>query len=104
MLRDHRALLGVVEVLLVAGPVVGLVAAARLPGRVARRPLLLIAAGAPRDGLTYQALRTLADLDPAVAEVTGWTRYRIEGTVEKVAVNAVMALAKGMDKPTAKAT
>jgi glucosamine--fructose-6-phosphate aminotransferase (isomerizing) len=39
----------------------------------------VIAAGAPRDGLTYQALRTLADLDPAIAEVTGWTRYRIEG-------------------------
>ncbi|MCU0722238.1 MAG: SIS domain-containing protein, partial [Planctomycetes bacterium] len=42
----------------------------------------VIAAGAPRDGLTYQALRTLADLDPAIAEVTGWTRYRIEGRPE----------------------
>lgn len=42
----------------------------------------VMAAGAPRDGLTYQALRTLADLDPAVAEVTGWTRYRIEGRPE----------------------
>ena len=41
-----------------------------------------MAAGAPRDGLTYQALRTLADLDPAIAEVTGWTRYRIEGRPE----------------------
>ena len=38
-------------------------------------------AGAPRDGLTYRALRTLVDLDPAVAEVTGYTRYRIEGDV-----------------------
>jgi len=42
----------------------------------------VMGAGAPRDGLTYQALRTLADLDPAVAEVTGWTRYRIEGRPE----------------------
>ncbi|WP_419837587.1 SIS domain-containing protein [Candidatus Poriferisodalis sp.] len=38
-------------------------------------------AGAPRDRLSYTALRTLAALDPAVAEVTGWSRYRIEGTV-----------------------
>jgi glucosamine--fructose-6-phosphate aminotransferase (isomerizing) len=42
----------------------------------------VMAAGAPRDGLTYHALRMLADLDPAVAEVTGWTRYRIEGRPE----------------------
>ena len=38
-----------------------------------------LAAGAPRDRLSYRTLRTLADLDPAVAEVTGLTRYRIEG-------------------------
>ncbi|MGZ6951344.1 MAG: SIS domain-containing protein [Acidimicrobiia bacterium] len=36
-------------------------------------------AGTPRDGLTYKILRTLVDLDPAVATVTGFTRYRIEG-------------------------
>ena len=36
-------------------------------------------AGAPRDRLSYASLRTLADLDPAVAEVLGHTRYRIEG-------------------------
>jgi glutamine---fructose-6-phosphate transaminase (isomerizing) len=39
-------------------------------------------AGAPRDGLTYKVLRTLVDLDPAVASVAGWTRYRIEGDPE----------------------
>lgn len=39
-------------------------------------------AGAPRDCLSYAALRTLADLDPAVAEVLGHTRYRIEGLGE----------------------
>lgn len=38
-----------------------------------------LAAGAARDRLTYRALRTLAELDPAVAEVTGFTRYRVEG-------------------------
>ncbi len=38
-------------------------------------------AGAPRDRLSYAALRTLAALDPAVAEATGWSRYRIEGDV-----------------------
>ena len=36
-------------------------------------------AGAPRDRLSYASLRTLADIDPAVAEVSGHTRYRIEG-------------------------
>jgi glucosamine--fructose-6-phosphate aminotransferase (isomerizing) len=38
-----------------------------------------IAAGAPRDGLSYQTLRTLMVLDAAVYEVTGFTRYRVEG-------------------------
>ena len=36
-------------------------------------------AGAPRDRLSYSTIRTLANLDPAVAEVIGWTRYAIEG-------------------------
>jgi len=36
-------------------------------------------AGAPRDRLSYASLRTLADLDPAVVEVMGHTRYRVEG-------------------------
>jgi glucosamine--fructose-6-phosphate aminotransferase (isomerizing) len=38
-----------------------------------------LAAGTPRDGLSYRALRTLVDLDASVAEVTGYTRYRIDG-------------------------
>jgi glucosamine--fructose-6-phosphate aminotransferase (isomerizing) len=41
----------------------------------------VLAAGAPRDGLSYRTLRTLAELDPAVAAVNGYTRYRIEGDV-----------------------
>ena len=48
-----------------------------------RVPLVgeLLAAGAGRDRLGYRALRTLAALDEAVAGVTGYTRYRIEGSV-----------------------
>ena len=41
----------------------------------------VLAAGAPRDSLSYRSLRTLASLDPAIDEVTGFTRYRIEGDV-----------------------
>jgi glutamine---fructose-6-phosphate transaminase (isomerizing) len=46
-----------------------------------RAPLVaeVIAAGASRDRLSYKALRTLANLGPAVEEVLGYTRYRIEG-------------------------
>ncbi len=36
-------------------------------------------AGTPRDRLSYATIRTLANLDPAIAEVTGWTRYTIAG-------------------------
>ena len=38
--------------------------------------------GTPRDRLSYATIRTLANLDPAVAEVTGWTRYSIDGIDE----------------------
>jgi len=40
-----------------------------------------ITAGAPRDRLSYRAMRTLVALEPAVVEVLGYTRYRIEGDV-----------------------
>jgi glucosamine--fructose-6-phosphate aminotransferase (isomerizing) len=39
-----------------------------------------LAAGAAPDTLGYRALRTLGALDEAVAEVLGYTRYRIEWT------------------------
>jgi len=35
-------------------------------------------AGAARDRLAYSTLRSLAELDPAVMEVLGFTRYRVE--------------------------
>jgi glucosamine--fructose-6-phosphate aminotransferase (isomerizing) len=41
----------------------------------------VIATGAHRDQLTYRTLRTLADISPIVADVVGFTRYRIEGRV-----------------------
>jgi len=39
----------------------------------------VLAAGAPRDHLTYSVLRTLADISPAFTEVRGFTRYAIDG-------------------------
>src|SRR6056297_2136480 len=36
-------------------------------------------AGAARDHLSYRVLRTLADLDPAVSDVVGHTRYAVAG-------------------------
>ncbi len=42
----------------------------------------VLAAGAPRDRLSYKTLRTLADIDPAVAEVIGWIRYELDGDPE----------------------
>jgi glucosamine--fructose-6-phosphate aminotransferase (isomerizing) len=38
-----------------------------------------LAAGASQDRLSYRVLRALSELDPAVASVNGFTRYRIEG-------------------------
>jgi glucosamine--fructose-6-phosphate aminotransferase (isomerizing) len=42
----------------------------------------VLATGCPRDRLSYRSLRTLAAVTPAVAEVTGYTRYRVEGDPE----------------------
>jgi glucosamine--fructose-6-phosphate aminotransferase (isomerizing) len=43
----------------------------------------VLAAGAARDALSYRTLRTLVALDPAVVQVTGFTRYRIEGDLAR---------------------
>jgi glucosamine--fructose-6-phosphate aminotransferase (isomerizing) len=43
----------------------------------------ILAAGVARDRLSYRALRTLAALDGGVADVNGFTRYRIEGGVDE---------------------
>jgi glucosamine--fructose-6-phosphate aminotransferase (isomerizing) len=44
-------------------------------------PLVMaaLASGAPRDRVSYATLKGLADLDPAVEEVVGSIRYRVEG-------------------------
>jgi glutamine---fructose-6-phosphate transaminase (isomerizing) len=42
----------------------------------------LLAAGAPRDRLAYRTLKALADLDPAIVQVLGSTRYRIDGDID----------------------
>jgi glucosamine--fructose-6-phosphate aminotransferase (isomerizing) len=39
----------------------------------------LLDAGAPRERITYRCLRAMACLNPAIAKVTGSTRYRIDG-------------------------
>ncbi|HEY4330985.1 MAG TPA: SIS domain-containing protein [Ilumatobacteraceae bacterium] len=39
----------------------------------------VLTAGAGRDRISYRSLKTLADLDPAVADVVGFIRYHIEG-------------------------
>ena len=47
-----------------------------LDARLARE---VLDAGAPRDALSYRTLRALVALDPAVADVAGYTRYRVDG-------------------------
>ena len=55
------------------------------------RPLVqaVLQAGASRDALSYKVLKVVADLDPAVASVAGFTRYRIEGDPETATVSIV---------------
>ncbi|MFP5317313.1 MAG: SIS domain-containing protein [Acidimicrobiia bacterium] len=50
----------------------------------------VLSAGATRDRLGYRVLRTLAGLEPAVEEVTGWTRYSVEGRVDRGATVRVV--------------
>ncbi len=50
-----------------------------LNGRLA---IAVLAAGAERDQIAYKTLKVLSVLDPAVAAVTGYTRYSIHGDPE----------------------
>ena len=66
-----------------------------------RAPLVAaaLAAGAPRERLTYRVIRTLGALGPAVEEVTGFTRYRIdaaEGAAPRIFVTAKGGVAGGL--------
>ena len=50
----------------------------------------VLAAGAGRDRLSYRTLKVLADIDPAVEVVIGFTRYRIEGDTTRDAQIAIV--------------
>ena len=50
----------------------------------------VLSAGAARDRLGYRMLRTLAGLEPAIEQVTGWTRYSVEGRVDQDATVRVV--------------
>ncbi len=50
----------------------------------------LLAIGVSRDVLGYRTLKVLAGLDPAVAEILGYTRYRIEGDPKSGEANVVI--------------
>ncbi len=50
----------------------------------------VLGAGAARDQLSYESLRALADIDPVVEEVLGYSRYRIEGDIEEGTATVVV--------------
>ena len=50
----------------------------------------VLTTGAGRDRLTYRTLKVLADLDPAVESVVGFTRYRIEGDLSAEATISIV--------------
>ncbi|MEN9506202.1 MAG: putative glucosamine-6-phosphate synthase, partial [Actinomycetota bacterium] len=50
----------------------------------------VLAAGAGRDRLSYRTLKVLADIDPAVETVVGFTRYRIDGDPAHDAVISIV--------------
>ncbi len=55
----------------------------------------LLAAGAGRDRLTYRSLKVLADLDPAVDAVVGFTRYAIDGDPASAAGATIAIVDRG---------
>ena len=56
----------------------------------ARLARVVLDAGTPRDSLSYRTLRVLVALNPAVAEVVGFTRYRVDGLDGPVPTVAIM--------------
>jgi glucosamine--fructose-6-phosphate aminotransferase (isomerizing) len=50
----------------------------------------LLHAGAGRDRLSYRALKVVADLDPAVDAVVGFTRYAIDGDPAQAATISIV--------------
>ena len=60
----------------------------------------VLGAGVPRDRLSYSTVRALADLAPAVAEVLGYTRYRLDG-LDTISVVDQGGIAAGIESRTA---
>ena len=60
----------------------------------------VLGAGTPRDRIGYRALRSLATLEPAVAEVAGWTRYQIQWSDDAGAIHVVDRGGIARDIPT----
>ena len=56
----------------------------------ARLARVVLDAGTLRDSLSYRTLRVLVALNPAVAEVVGFTRYRVDGLDGPVPTVAIM--------------
>ncbi len=54
----------------------------------------VMAAGAPQEHLSYRALGALSALDAAVAQVTGFTRYRIAGEVTSDGAGATITVTR----------
>ncbi|MHC5010633.1 MAG: SIS domain-containing protein [Planctomycetota bacterium] len=65
-------------------------------------PLVRVAldAGAPRERLSYEEMRVLQALEPAIAEVVGYTRYAIERTPEGRIIDVVGRSGLGAEIPT----
>jgi glucosamine--fructose-6-phosphate aminotransferase (isomerizing) len=64
----------------------------------------LLATGVARDRVTYDSLRSIAAIDPVVAEVVGFTRYRIEGDVDGTDATAVVIDRGGISREFASRT
>ena len=60
----------------------------------------VINAGTGRDALSYRTLKVLADLDPAVEAVVGYTRYRIEGEASAATISIVDRSGLSRDVPS----
>ena len=52
----------------------------------------MLTAGVGRDRLAYKSLKVLADQDPAVADVVGFTRYLIEGDPDGDATISIIGI------------
>ncbi len=61
----------------------------------------VLALGVGRDRLSYRSMKVLADLDPAVAEVIGFTRYGIEGDPDTTSATITIVDRGGLSRDVA---